>query len=84
MNRKKSLDIGVAETLSNTKGCPVFNLFLVLGDLLGCKLGDEFKTWLDALNWLGLKDTSGDCLVPDIFSVVVPDKDSGPSVRRSD
>lgn len=81
---EKKLDIGVAETLVDTECCTVFELLLVLGDLFGCKLGDEFKTWLDTLNRLGLKDTCGDCLVPDIFSIVVPDKHSGPSVRGSD
>src|SRR5271157_491560 len=63
--KKKDLDVGVPESLANTKSLAGFDRVLVLRDLLVCELGHEFKAGLDLLDGLGLEDTVCHCLCPD-------------------
>ena len=62
---KKSLDVGVPESLAHTEGLASFERVLVLRNLLVCKFAYEFEAGLDLLDGLGLKDASGHCLCPD-------------------
>src|SRR5512137_545827 len=84
INQKKNLDVWVAECLTHTKRCTLFKRLFVLRDLLVCQLGHEFKTWLDLLDWLGLKASCCHCLAPDRISDLGPDKDGAPSIRAAD